>query len=187
MDTRIVAYIASILAVFWFGRESNWASFSAAASMVVAHLAIDKRNRNRPEGHIEADLQLYAEFQRQLPFNPQIRYLRDQDMRAPIDTERLNSLDEFVHSWDDEAHKFHDRRLESVRADLIEAAREFLTYLSLNTFPLSQPTISKIPDEWRHENREHYDEVANRLNGDATKIVVLYEELVRRARKRLKV
>lgn len=130
---------------------------------------------------------MYAALIAQMPFNPQMIYLRDRDMRAPIDSAHLQSLDNFLHNWDNEAHRFHDKRLEELRATLIATGHGFLTYLSLNTFPLGPVGITKIPDEWRYKDRERYEEVADRLNGDAALIVKTYEDLVRRARDHLKV
>jgi len=135
-----------------------------------------------------ADRALFEAFQKELPFEGSIRFLRDHDLWLAFDLARLFDLEHFAIRWTDAAHKFHDPKLERAKRLLRDMADQFRWAVAKNTFPrLPDRQLQEIPPEWYTEQPERYKEVYEMLSRMADEIVAAHQRFVELARKRLRV
>ena len=112
MVLRIATVLGALLATYWYGKAKDYGSFLTAFSFVIAYLGAETFGKKRNKARLEADLQLFNQFQSELPFDPNIRFLQNQDFAVAFVRERLNGIEDFAKTWDDESHKFLAKNLE---------------------------------------------------------------------------
>ncbi len=139
--------------------------------------------------HGTMDKALFSKIREMLPSDSDtIGFLRDHDLANSFELEllkRLHRLEEFYALPEAE---FMDAELESLRADLCSAAKDFLFGVARNTFPRAGlPRRNEIPPEWEHTQPMRFEEVRRELNDLATEVYQRYQELIRTGRRRLAV
>lgn len=93
-------------------------------------------------------------------------------------------LDLFDYKWDDAEHEFLDPELETLRKKLHGLIRNYLQFLSLNTWP-TQGDFSTVPPEWEETQPDRFENTVARLHEEAGEIVKTHQDLFRLARKKL--
>lgn len=184
---KAVNLLAVVALAFWFGEAKSWPAFGALAASLVSLVALDRRHLSRPVPAPDPDAQLFSRFLECLPYDGAIGILERTDMAGPIRYHALDQLREFIASWADEAHRFHDDGLDQRRVNLLVTTQELLVALARDTFPVGPTECCAVPSEWSHEQPDRFREVSTRLNRLASEVFKQHQELVRYGRRKLRV
>ncbi|HEL3005582.1 TPA: hypothetical protein UM358_000503 [Stenotrophomonas maltophilia] len=204
---RIVLLVISILAAFVPGvwcvlefMQSGSLSFSSVTAFLPAMAALagffvmgapTKPGRGAVASAIAAhDLELFEKFQKDLPFNPTIKLLREADFGMDYRADWLQPLNWFVEDWDNPNCEFIDPALEEARAELYVSARSLAFDFARETVPHDGNEGWRTVYPWRDRRGrrpQHVLESAQVLNEASRSFVPLYENFVRLARRRLNI
>lgn len=138
----------------------------------------------RPE-HVAVDKEVFATFQKQVPYSPALDYMKDRNFGYPYERAPLEALFEYGHYGDRAEFEFLDADLEAARAELVAAINAFSSVLATNTWPTHHPGVYSIPEEWEWKAPERLNKVLPQLNDAATRVEQAYKALIRTARVRL--
>lgn len=182
------------------GRSLSFSSVTAflpALATLIAYLRVEylaKRNEPKADPVVPAvaahDLVLFEKFQKDLPFDPTIRLLREADFGTDYRAECLHPLNRFVEVWDDPNYEFVDASLEEVRSLLFATAEALAFDFARETVPHDANDGWRTVYPWRERGGprpDHVRESARVLNEAARSFVPLYEKFVRLARECLNV
>lgn len=202
----VITILAALVPAIWClteindGRALSFSSVTAflpALATLVAYLKADNPATRNEAGAVLTvapvaahDLALFERFQKDLPFDPTIRLLREADFGADYRADWLQPLNRFIEVWDDPNYEFLDASLEEVRRALFAAARSLVFDFARETVPNDANDGWRTVYPWRERGGprpEHVIESARVLNEAARSFVPLYEQFVRLARDRLKV
>ena len=134
------------------------------------------------------DIALLEAFRAELPFNPTIQALRDQDFLTDYREEWLRPLYAFVNTWDDVHKEFLDSELEVEKKRLYAAAYALIQDINRETVPNDHNPGWRTVYPWNQrggECPEHVRESARVLNLSAHEFVPVYESFVRSASAKL--
>lgn len=204
---RIVLLVISILAAFVPGvwcvlefMQSGSLSFSSVTAFLPAMAALagffvmgapTKPGRGAVASAIAAhDLELFEKFQKDLPFNPTIKLLREADFGMDYRADWLQPLNWFVEDWDNPNCEFIDPALEEARAELYVSARSLAFDFARETVPHDGNEGWRTVYPWRDRRGRRPQRVlesAQVLNEASRSFVPLYENFVRLARRRLNI
>ncbi len=101
--------------------------------------------------------------------------------------DQLDGLKEFFHDWNNVARQFHDKKLEKMRKKLHESTEKYLEKIGQNIFTTDRVGLSSVPREWEINKPELFRSAVNELHDLADEIVRAHEDLIKTARKMLKV
>jgi len=137
--------------------------------------------------HTEMDRILFSKIRELLPSDSDtINFLRDTDLGGSFELELLNGLQILMRDSLRPEFEFMDAEIESRRARLVEATRNFLAAVAQYTFPCSGMNMrNEIPPEWRETNLTQFFEAQQKLNDLATDLYDKYGDFVRTGRRRL--
>lgn len=146
----------------------------------------DEEQKKIEEKRKKIDSNLLKEIKEMLYEKKMIEYMRVQDFGGPFYVDILDPLDDYLHKSDnDPEFEFLDSDLNELKKELDYNIRTLLHTIGINTFKLGiNPTLFAVPREWREEQPERFNEVVNKVNHHANKVVEIYNELVRVARKK---
>jgi hypothetical protein len=133
---------------------------------------------------IASDRRRFLAFQRTLPADGTIAFLREHHMSAPFDRDALDQLRSFCDGGDREDDAFLDRKLERKRRQLLRRCRKFLHYVGEYTDHAQDSQVS-VPLIWEEEAPRKLDHAVYLLHRLAERVVRSYEEFVDTARGRL--
>jgi HNH endonuclease len=131
------------------------------------------------------DRKVFAWLVLALPYEGVVSLLERKDFGAPFQLQSLDALDRFLHEAQSPHNEFLDSDLEALRAELISRVRSFDLYLSLNTFPMSNPAFQAVPREWEDQQPKRFVETIDKLNELSKQAAIAYHALVRESRRRL--
>lgn len=138
--------------------------------------------------YIEPDRKTFTELLEHLASDGAlVQTLRDTSIgELPFRSEIFGQAGSFF-SWAERADKgFLDADLEQRRHRLFAIMEPYITYLSMNTFPVDyQPELNRVPKEWHYQQTQRYVEVTNTLARYAQEFGPAYDDLIRTARKKL--
>lgn len=202
----ITTILAALVPAIWcaieliYGRSLSFSSVTAflpALATLIAYLRVEslaKRNEAKADPVVPAvaahDVALFEKFQKDLPFDPTIKLLREADFATDYRAEWLQPLNRFVEVWEDPNYEFVDTSLEEVRPLLYAAAQALAFDFARETVPHDANDGWRTVYPWRDRGRQrpdHVRESARVLNEAARSFVPLYEKFVRLARERLNV
>lgn len=202
----VIAILAALVPAVWcifdliYGGSLSFSSITAflpALAALIAYLSIEspsKRTEAKSNSVVPAvpahDLALFEKFQKDLPFDPTIRLLREADFGADYRAEWLQPLNRFVEVWDDPNYEFVDASLEQLRPLLFAAAQALAFDFAKETVPHDANDGWRTVYPWRERGGprpDHVRESARVLNEASRSFVTLYEQFVRLARERLNV
>lgn len=207
---RMVLLFISILAALVPGlwcvqelRQSGSLSFSAVTAFLPALAALVgffvMGAPTKPDGNPVApvapavathDLKLFAKFQKDLPFNPTVKLLREADFGADYRAEWLQPLNRFVEDWDNPNCEFLDPSLDEARSVLYASARSLAFDFARETVPHDGNKGWRTVYPWRDRGGsrpQHVLDSARVLNEASRSFVPLYENFVRLGRERLNI
>ena len=133
---------------------------------------------------IASDRRRFLAFQRALPADGTIAFLRDHHMSAPFESNALDQLRSFCDGADREDDVFLDRRLERKRRQLLKRCQKFMYYVGEYTDPTLDSQMS-VPRIWEEEAPRKLDHAVYLLHRLAERVVRCYEEFVDTAQGRL--
>ncbi|MHB9027228.1 MAG: hypothetical protein ACYC9O_00515 [Candidatus Latescibacterota bacterium] len=135
-----------------------------------------------------ADKILFAKLMDTLPSSGSIEFIDEYNMAGfAFKWERLDQLKSFLREWDRPENRFLNNEIDVKRECLYNIAREYISYLSLNTFCLDNNIeYSSVPAEWELTNPELFHEVVDKLHRLAGQLVTAHQDLVKTARNKLK-
>ncbi|MEC4338613.1 hypothetical protein VPH13_07770 [Stenotrophomonas pavanii] len=173
--TAFLPALAALIGFFAMGapRRSDVGSVTPVAPAVAAH-----------------DLELFERFQKELPFNPTVKLLREADFGADYRAEWLQPLNRFVEDWDNPNYEFLDPALNEARSILYASARSLAFDFARETVPHDGNEGWRTVYPWRDRTGprpQHVLESARVLNEASRSFVPLYENFVRLGRQRLNV
>ena len=135
----------------------------------------------------ESDITLLKKFLEILPYEGSISFIDGTDMSATcFDPEKHNDLRNFYYHWDDASHEFIDNNIERRKKILWDLIEEYITALGTNTVS-TDDGLQTVPHEWKTEQSKHYKEVVDNFHILAGQIVVAHQEMIRYAKKKLKI
>jgi hypothetical protein len=182
-SVRVVNLLALIAALGWLVSRPGWEPLATSLGLLGAFLA-QISHRVEP-WKLQADRALFTKLQLLLPPD-RIRFIADYDFRAAFRLEWVEPLFLFVEAWVGPEHDFHDKTLQGLKQQLLEAARGFTSALAHSTFP-EKPSVQRLPREIQHERPHEYDLLARRINDLAIRLSEDYEAVLLAARDRLKI
>jgi len=142
--SRLVVYMGSLFAVAMAFKNPGAESIVAATFAVLVYLALDVwwfwTQRVTPH-----DKQLFEKFKAALPSESgHIKFLlHDHDFGDDFEQRLLNPLNEFLYKWDNEEHRFHDRKLDDALTEFQSALRAFSNEIGSRTAP------SRVDATWQ--------------------------------------
>jgi hypothetical protein len=181
---KLINLIALLFCVAWVMSNADWEPRITLLTLFAAIVGLEyaeERRRLR-----DPDIQLYKEFIQTLPSSGDIEYLRTIDLGGLIDSTRLQQVKRFFYEWKDAEHEFVNRGLERKRKALYAAIDAFLIAYARHVFHENNE-FYRVPREWEQNDPERYHAAVNELNKHADMVFESHQELVRAARKRLKV
>jgi len=136
------------------------------------------------------DVELFARFQRELPYEPTIRLLKEQDFGDAVRKTHIEPLYAFADLWDNVEREFLDRKLETARKAVVQEARSLVNEVVQRTVPVGTGEyISVLSDNQRAmggPRPAHVVEDAQILNAKAPAFAARYESFVRTCRQKLR-
>lgn len=173
---KAVALILVMASFTWMMKNPDWEpiiTFLAMLSMLISLEFSEEKIRTK-----HPDIELYQKFIQNVPSTGSIQYLRDTDMRRPIDTTQLRELSRFVNYWDNAEHEFVNKEIEKKKLELLDSCNKFFGFFNLNTFHF-RDTLQSVPIEWQDEQIERYNRVTSTLNTLADDVVTKHQELIK--------
>lgn len=180
----------------WFlkGYFAGQPDFEPAIALIAAIgvlLAKDpiRTRLSAPDASKTHDQALFGEFLQILPFDPSIRFLRDQDFADSIHRASLQPLFDFAFTWQNVEKEFLDKELERERKALVDASQQFKQEIAGRTIPIRmEGFISAYSDQQRaggHGRPPEVIEDGRVLNALATAFVPKYESFLRLCKAKL--
>lgn len=193
---RVTLYLATLAlcaSVAWFASSPDgwlfdWRAFVAVlttlagfvtAELVSAPTAETVRDQN--------DRTLVAALRAELPRSSAIELFERGDFLVDFEAEPVRTLERFRMTWNNEEHKFFDRRLDRARRKLLEAAHDCLSLIGKYATSENEGRVFRI----RTMNQRHSEkfeamwrEQAGEIHAFAKQVVKHYDEIVRRGRRR---
>lgn len=136
---------------------------------------------------VETDKKVFELFINILPWNGSIQFIRENNFDGfAFGWNRLDDFSRFIHECNNPILEFVDPDLEGLRANLLQAIKEFMTKLSTQSWPLKNNSeLQQVPPEWEIEQPDRFHSVVNYLHNKADEICKGYDTLVKTAVRKL--
>ena len=121
-----------------------------------------------------------------LPQSGAISFLRYHSFGGSFPNKSIENLDEIEYKNKKSDFEFINPELEKIKEKLIEKISYFTTTIGGETWSLKSDRQS-VPKEWQHEQPERFKRVVNDLNSTAREICEIYDELIKKGRRILKI
>ena len=177
--SRYIELVIAFVAFGWLVAEPSWEPITvfigAVAALVGSEIAFLRsffvgREHERPQpikGQQNEDRALYDRLIQLLPSDGIIDFINKNNMAGfSFNLDRLNPLDEFIHTWDNAAHEFLDPDLEHAKSELYSRCREHSSLIGKYTFPNNNGQQS-VPPEWETEQPEKFGRAVQELHDKA--------------------
>ncbi len=133
----------------------------------------------RPE-HVEVDKEVFAEFQRVVPYFPTFDYLKGRNFAGfAFETAPLDPLFKYAHYSDRPEYEFLDPEPESARAAFVDAVRRFSVGIGQNTWTAGRVGVQTVPPEWEETQPERFYRVVKELHEAVDGVEAAYRALIR--------
>jgi hypothetical protein len=182
---RLINIIALLAAVAWLVSSPGWEPAVAMLGALAVLVGLEYKEFSQ-RNNASVDRKLFEQFLELLPSNGAIEFVSTFDFGGIFFHDRLENLRTFRATWDNPEHEFLNRTLESKRKEFYQAVDDFMSHISANTFPLEDGKQA-VPREWEYKQPKRYHEAVESINNSADKVSKKHKELVRIARKKLKV
>lgn len=137
--------------------------------------------------HVGVDKEVFAAFQKRVPYYPSMDYLKDRNFGFSFEREPLNPMFRYAYEGDRPEYEFIDPELEASRGEFVSAVRKFDLLLIRDTWRTDPRVggIYSVPQEWEDEQPERFHRVIDEINKAADAVENAYASLIRTARRRL--
>ena len=180
---RAINLLALMLSVAWLARTPSWepllATLTFLAALVGQELAATRTRRHNP------DVALFQDFLGALPSQGSIEFIRDYDFHGPFLLANLDPLYKFLYTWDKPEREFHDRRLDRMGKDLLQAVDDFARLIGHHTSPQTEHVNSLSPTIQR-DQPEEFSRIGREINEAADLVAKRHANLVRTGRRKLR-
>jgi HNH endonuclease len=137
-------------------------------------------------GIIEADRVTFADIQKSLPSEGNIRFIRDFSFGYSFRDKNISELEHFFYERKGPEYEFLDEELEAQRKELLSKLGQFIKLSGTYLFrPKHDLDSLEVPDEWELSNRTLYFKALKDLGSAADLICEVYDALIRLARRKL--
>ena len=140
-----------------------------------------------PAAGRETDRKAHADLVQMMIETNTMRFLRDANFAGwSFAAHEVEGLERFL--WDAKGAEgeFVDPEIEALRQIFISAAKDFLTSLSINTFPTKRtPSYRAVPSEWEDDQPDRFENAVKELHTGADRLCAAYDELVRVGKRKL--
>ncbi len=182
---RLINIVALLAAVAWLVSSPGWEPAVAVLGSLAVLVGLEYQEFSRRNSD-SVDRKLFKQFLGLLPSDGVIAFVSTFDFGGIFFHDRLENLRTFRATWDNPEHEFLDRTLESKRKEFYQAVDEFMSQIGANTFVIEDGKQA-IPREWEYKQTKRYHEAVESIHKSADKVSKRHTELVRIARKKLKV
>ena len=135
---------------------------------------------------IEADKKVLGNLLDVLPWNKTIQFIRENNFAGfSFELSRLDDFGKFLDQCSNPGFEFIDPDLEGLRLNLRQHLDLFMTMIGSETFPLSTPGRSSVPEDLEIEQPNRFRNTVNTLHQTAQKICEAYDALVKTAKRKL--
>jgi hypothetical protein len=135
---------------------------------------------------VETDKKIFELLANILPWDGSINFIRTNNFGGAFRWNFLNELENYLSQCKNPVFEFVDPDLEGLRAALLKSIKEFMSYISANTWPVpGNSDVQRIPLEWEDENPERLEKVVNFLHATADEICQNYDTLIKMAVRKL--
>jgi len=179
---RILNLLAFLASLAWLITDPSWEPLVTFLTLL-ATLLVQFFLPSDPL-KIEPDRKLFNRLHDLLP-SQRMRFISDYNFGAAFRIEWIEPLFDFAELWTGPDHEFDDKKLERKKNKLRDTVREFTAVIALNTFP-EKPSIQRLPRELQRDDPKEYWKLAEKINELASQVSNDHQDLVRCAKKRLK-
>ena len=138
------------------------------------------------DGDRKEDKLLLKEFLEDLPSNGCIEYIGSLMGKSWYKDDLFSKLNTVCHKWDNVEHEFFDKKIEKSKKDFFKKAKDYISYISLNTFTKEYNVdMCGVAEEWRENNLQKYEEACIKIPEKGELVGKSYDEFVRLAKKNL--
>lgn len=136
---------------------------------------------------INSDSSLYKLFNKDLPYDRSIQYLKETEFHGSFEWKKLRDLDSFCEKWNEPQFYFLDKEIDNFRILIITCYRSFKSLLASKSGveESGNPRYFSIYPEFEHNNGKEYEAFVDKVHEKADEVVAAYNNLVVLARKRL--
>ena len=135
----------------------------------------------------KSDIALLNKFLEALPYEGSISFINSANMAGPpFDPEKHNDLRTFYYHWDDASHEFLDKNIEKRKEVLWDLTEKYIMALGTDTVSTGDG-LQTVPPEWKTEQPEHFKEAVDSFHSLAGEIVNAHQEIIRYAKKKLRI
>lgn len=174
-----------LLTVAWICTSPSWEPVVVLVGLFIGFVINDSKTSKSSEN---PDKLLFEKFIETLPSNGDIEFVRQFDGWISFDSEQIKQIRNFLWYWDNAEHEFADKEIEKKRKILYSAVEIFLNNVGLYTAPNHAGRQTVIPrdvdPDW--DVPDHVKEEAKKLGESAQAVYQAHQDMVRTARKRLK-
>jgi hypothetical protein len=136
----------------------------------------------------EADKKTLRDLLEIVPSNGPIRFLRSNNFGGfSFEWRRVDDIERFLYDRNGPDHEFLDSGIEAARKTFRKACRALLVALVTHTFPTHTSGYQAVPDEWELDQPDRFREAVDEIHTAASAVCNTYDELVRLARRKLRV
>ena len=172
---RLLNLFALLGAVAWLARAPDWEPLVTSFALLAAFLGQELWPALKPLGN---DKKLFECFLSDFPSNGRsARFLDEHDIGGSFRSDDLNELYNFLNTWNDAEHEFHNKKLEAQRKKLWKAANKFCSELSLKVYAGREGFLTMDLKDF--EDRPEALATRDNLNNLATQVFREHQEFVR--------
>ena len=147
---------------------------------------ISKQETLKQEKWLSKDKLLFEKFLEELPSNGSIEFIKTHSFRNGFYLENLRQILNFQESWDDAEHEFIDKKLETLRKQLLENIKKFIHVNAIGSYPVKHGYFTTTPDKYRLDDLNIPKEIIDKMNKMddlAKEVVKSHQEFIRTAKK----
>lgn len=142
----------------------------------------------QPGPQADADKRILRDFLALLPSDGVMNFLRIYDFGAAFHNDELRPIYRYYYRRNGPDHEFLNPELETARKKFLASCGALIGAVGKHTFVIEhQPRLRAVPSDWRHKSPELFYSASQEINAAADAVCSIYDDLVRRARKKLAV
>jgi hypothetical protein len=186
----ILRYTGLFILLFtfaWWTQVRDWEPAITFLTTLLVFIGQDVYFHRRDQNHernLERDKQLLEDLLLLLKPNNEIMFLKQHDHGASFLFSSVKNVFRFADTWNTSDREFLNPSLEKLRKSLVEAASIYVQKTAHYTYSDGKGS-QELSDHLEMTNREEWDRQRQELNDLADAVVVIFDNLIRQARKKL--
>ena len=180
---RMLNLFVLIASLAWLVVDPGWEPLVTFLALLAIFLAQVFLPTDTSE--IEADRKLFERLHELLP-SQHIRDISDYNFGAAFRVKWIEPLILYDESWIGPEHEFHDKKLEKRKQKLSKSVNDFVKAVAYHTYR-EKSSIQRLPREMQRDNPKEYWKLAGKINELSSQVGKDHQDLIRSAKKRLKI